>query len=84
MQSAVREVDSAKQSSISDSKKRTFLDVPVPFLSDRNNQSTTTDAYKRHSVDQVIGSKHVWLGVAHVAVWAKDLSPEDMDAAVSE
>lgn len=75
------EIDSAKQSSISESRNRTYLDVPVPFLSDRNNQLSTKDAYKKHSVDQVIGSKHVWLGVAHVAVWANDLATEDLAAA---
>lgn len=81
VQPAFRGIDSAKQSIISDSKKKAYLDVPVPFLSDRNNQLTTNDAYRKHSVDQVIGSKHVWLGVAHVAVWANDLSPEDLVAA---
>ena len=61
-------------------KNNTYLDVPVPFVSDRNNHYQV-DAYKRMSVDQLIGSKHVWLGVAHVALWVNDISPSDLSAA---
>ncbi len=90
VQAAATEIGSESQnSSVSanvqtakEEKNRTYIDVPVPVVSDRNNHFQK-DAYKKLSVDQLIGSKHVWFGVAHVAVYANAFSPEDLAAAES-